>query len=192
VLWTLLASIAPGLDTGLLHRIARGDERALRKLYDAYGGRVLATARRLLGSAAEAEEIVQETFVEVWNRASTFDSERGSAAAWIASIGRNRAIDRLRSRAVRERTMATIEREGRPAEPAPDALVDRARTNRQLTRALEQLSPDQRIVVELAYLDGLSQSEIAARTGHPLGTIKGRARAALQKLAEHMAREAAP
>lgn len=187
----LLATVLPiGDDSRLLARVADGDDRALRTLYERYGGRVLASARRLLGNVGEAEEIVQETFIDVWNRAASFDGGRGSAATWILTIGRNRTIDRLRTRASNSRATAGLQQsEPPPAVPQPDREVERAQDGRRLARALTSLSPEQRAVVELAYFDGLSQSEIAARTGHPLGTIKGRARAALERLAEQLEKE---
>lgn len=186
---TLASLFARDVDddgTRLLARVAGGDERALRTLYDRHAGKLLLTARRLLGSAGEAEEIVQETFLDVWNRARTYDSERGSAATWILTIGRNRAIDRLRNRATRLRMHDRLQLSQREAAlaPTPETAAEAAQSRRRMSAALNVLSPEQRIVVELAYYDGLSQSEIAARTGHPLGTVKGRARQALQRLAQ--------
>lgn len=189
----LLATVLPFSDgRRLIERVAQGDERALRSLYDLYAGKVLATARRLMGNLGEAEEVVQDTFVDVWNRAASFDAARGSAASWILTIGRNRAIDRLRARASLQRAVTDLGSEPERAPiAAPDREVEHAENKRRIARALAQLSPEQRAVVELAYFDGLSQSEIAARTGHPLGTIKGRARAALEKLAESLSEEVA-
>ena len=189
----LLATLLPFTDgRRLLERVARGDERALEALYNLHAGKVLATARRLLGTLGEAEEVVQDTFVDVWNRAASFDDARGSAATWILTIGRNRAIDRLRARASVQRAVADLSRGEPPAAPAwPDQQAEHAQDRSRIARALQQLSPEQRAVVELAYFDGLSQSEIAARTGHPLGTIKGRARAALEKLAQSLSEEVA-
>ncbi len=194
MLLMLLATLLPSVDgRRLLERVARGDERALKELYDLYAGKVLATARRLLGNLGEAEEVVQDTFVDVWNRAGSFDAARGSAASWVLTIGRNRAIDRLRTRASLQRAVGDMSRTEVPAAPAtlPDRAVENAQDRSRIARALAQLSPEQRSVVELAYFDGLSQSEIASRTGHPLGTIKGRARAALEKLAEALSEEVA-
>ena len=189
----LLATLLPLADGNrLLERAAKGDERALRALYELYAGKVLAAARRLLGNLGEAEEVVQDTFIDVWNRAASFDGARGSAAAWITTIGRNRAIDRLRTRASNSRVVADLRHgEPPPSSPLPDRQVERAQDRQRVARALEQLSPEQRTVVELAYFDGLSQSEIAERTGSPLGTIKGRARAALEKLSESLSNEVA-
>jgi RNA polymerase sigma-70 factor (ECF subfamily) len=188
----LLAALLPDHEgRRLLRRVAQGDERALKALYDQHAGRIFAAASRLLGNVGEAEEIVQETFFEVWRRAETFDAERGSPTSWILSIGRNRAIDRLRARATRSRALDEVRRAPAPAGTTPERDVEAQQTRQRIAAALDLLSPEQRMVVELAYFDGLSQSEIAARTGHPLGTIKGRARAALEKLAEHLGKGAA-
>ena len=172
-------------DRELLAQVARSDGAALRQLYDRYGGRVMAVAQRILTSRSEAEEIVQEAFVDVWYRAAQFDPTRGSAESWILAIARNRAIDRLRSRASQARVRAEAAREvdDRPAAATPLESAAEKETRRRVKRALAELPAEQRRVVELAFWRGLSQSEIAAETGDPLGTIKGRARAALEKLA---------
>lgn len=179
-------------DDRLLARVADGDAAALRLLYDRYADRVYGAARRLLDSQSDAEEVVQETFVELWNRAAMFDRQRGAAAAWILTMGRNRAIDLVRRRGVRAKVAEELGRLA-PATIAaePEAQLSAARDRARIALALAALPPEQRAVVELAYFDGLSQSEIAARTGEPLGTIKGRARLALEKLAAQLDKEVA-
>jgi RNA polymerase sigma-70 factor (ECF subfamily) len=147
----------------------------------------------VLGNAAEAEEIVQETFLEAWRRADSYDVKRGTVATWLFAIGTSRAIDRLRARSTRQRTIDEIGRAGGDGPvmlATPEVQAEAAQARKRVADALDILPPEQRAVVELAYFDGLSQSEIAARTGHPLGTIKGRARAALEKLAEHLTKGA--
>ncbi|HKA86981.1 MAG TPA: sigma-70 family RNA polymerase sigma factor [Haliangiales bacterium] len=176
----------PGDEETLLRRVARADAAALRALYDRYAGRVMAVAVRMLGSTGEAEEVVQDTFVDIWNRARSYDRARGAPGAWVVTIGRNRAIDRLRARATAARTASGLRREAETAPAPARSPLDAALQNDAQARvgtALGSLPPEQRRVVELAFFDGLSQSEIAARTGDPLGTVKGRARAALEKLA---------
>ena len=181
----------PDGDAALLEGIAACDQRALRALYERHAGRLLAASQRILGDAAEAEELVQETFLEVWNRARLFDRSRGSATGWVMTIGRNRAIDRLRARATRRRTVDTI-RDAEPERgPTPEHHLRAAQTKRTVDRALEALTPDQRAVIELAYYDGLSQAEIAVKLGSPLGTVKGRVRAALDRLAGRVSRDSA-
>lgn len=189
----LFAAFLPSARSSqLLRHIADGDERALEELYGLYAGRIYAAACRLLASPGEAEEIVQESFLDVWNRAATFDSRRGDPGAWVMSIGRNRAIDRLRARATRSRTLEAVRNDPASAlQVDPENELAAAQARRRVSAALEVLSPEQRAVVELAYFDGLSQAEIATRTGDPLGTVKGRARAALEKLAAQLTKEGA-
>jgi RNA polymerase sigma-70 factor (ECF subfamily) len=175
-----------GEDEALLRQVARADATALRTLYDRYAGRVMAVALRMLGSSGEAEEVVQDTFVDIWNRAKSYDRARGAPGAWLITIARNRAIDRLRSRGTAMRTAAGAKREAEVGPPVGGSPLDatlQSEVQKRVGAALGSLPPEQRRVVELAFFDGLSQSEIAARTGDPLGTIKGRARAAMEKLA---------
>lgn len=190
MLLSLFAAFLPdNRERTLLRRVAEGDPGALEKLYGLYASRIFSAACRLLGGVSEAEEIVQECFLDVWNRAATFDEGRGNVGAWITSIGRNRAIDRLRARATRMRTLDRAKHEGSPRPATPEHQLETAQTRERVSAALAQLPPEQRAVVELAYFDGLSQSEIADRTGDPLGTVKGRARAALEKLAAQLSKE---
>jgi RNA polymerase sigma-70 factor (ECF subfamily) len=168
-------------DAELAARMAAGDEAALRRAYQLLAGRVRAVAMRVLGSSVEADDVVQETFVEVWRHARGFDPARGSLSAWVTTIGHHRAVDRLRSRSVAARVSAQAD----PPEPGGPTAHDEveAREMRDLVRqALDSLPREQRIAVELMYFDGLSQSEVADRLGQPLGTIKGRVRAAMSKL----------
>ena len=170
-------------DRGLLERVAQGDSAALKVLYERYGARTLGVAVRVLGAHAESEEVVQETFLEVWKRAREFDDARGSASAWIATIARSRAIDRLRARGATARKLAAIGDEP-PAEAAPSPLEDvEQRLDRQrINAALDELPVEQRQPIELAYFEGLTHREIAERFAEPLGTIKTRVRLGLEKL----------
>jgi RNA polymerase sigma-70 factor (ECF subfamily) len=160
----------------LLRRLAAGDHRALGELYDLYAGLVNALALRIVKDAAEAEDVVQEVFVQAWRQADRFDAARGTPEAWLCMMARTRALDRLRRRASRREE---------PEEAAPRP-VDTPRTVESLAvrRALESLSPEQRRALELAYYEGLTQSEIAERLGEPLGTIKTRIRTAMIRLRE--------
>jgi RNA polymerase sigma-70 factor (ECF subfamily) len=177
-----------GDDRALLERAGRHDAVALRTIYDRHSGRVMAVALRILASESEAEEIVQETFVEVWRRAAQYDALRGSVGTWITSIARNRAIDRVRSRQARGRMMAEVQGQAsmEPAAvlgPGPLELIEQRQAREQLASALEALPGEQRAVLELAYFEGLTQTEIAERTGQPLGTVKTRVRRAVERLA---------
>jgi RNA polymerase sigma-70 factor (ECF subfamily) len=170
-------------DAELLARIARGDRAALASLYQALGGQALAVALRVLSSRSDAEEILQDAFVEVWTRAKSYDADRGGARAWVLAIARNRAIDRLRRRGAVARMVSGAANEPTATGTTPLELVEQRQAREKIQEALRELTPEQRQVLELGYFEGLSQSEIAARLNEPLGTIKTRVRAALQKLA---------
>jgi RNA polymerase sigma-70 factor (ECF subfamily) len=171
-------------ESELLARAGRGDADALEALYRRHGPRAMGVALRVLRERSDAEEVLQETFVEVWRRAREYSSSRGTVEAWLLTITRTRAIDRLRSRAARGR-MA----EAKSAEPPesgpqlPEALSAAAQDAARVQVALATLPPEQRVALELGYWEGLSQTEIADRTGQPLGTVKTRVRLALLKLA---------
>jgi len=184
-MFLLLAALAPGgaADEALLRRVAAGDARALRQLYDRCAPVALALALRILRNRAEAEDALQDAFVEAWKRAGSFDVRRGSATAWVLSIARSRALDRLRARGSADRATTAVAREDPSPPPLPIESAELRQERDRLQRALSALPPDQRAVLELAYFEGLTQSEIAARTGHPLGTVKTRCRLALEKLA---------
>jgi RNA polymerase sigma-70 factor (ECF subfamily) len=171
-------------EAALFARVVRRDASALRVLYDRHGAKAMAIAVRILHSSSEAEEIVQETFVEVWRRAPEYDRARGSASSWIAAIARSRAIDRLRSRGTADRTARDLARE--PEAPATSPLedVEHRRWRERIQSALGTLPDEQRAVLEQAYFEGLTQREIADKTGQPLGTVKTRVRLALEKLGQ--------
>ncbi len=149
-------------------------------LYDRYSAAAHAVAARILGDRSEAEDVLQEVFVRVWERADGYDTSRGSVAAWVMSSVRNGAIDRLRRREARNRAVEGSAAEIRPR-PAPREFPEDLR---RVSEAVGALPDDQRRPIELAYFDGLSQSEIAAKLGQPLGTVKTRMRLAMQKLRE--------
>jgi RNA polymerase sigma-70 factor (ECF subfamily) len=158
----------------LLRRLTAGDHLALGEVYDRYAGLVNGLALRILRDRTEAEDVVQEVFVQIWRQAARFDPARGSPEAWICTMARTRALDRLRRRASRREE---------PSEAAPGA-TETPRTEQALAirKALDTLSTDQRRALELAYYEGLTQTEIAARLDEPLGTIKTRIRTALIRL----------
>lgn len=165
-----------------MKRVAGGDQPALRELYQRYAGRVQAIAQRCLGVRGDAEEVVQETFVEVWRRARDFDDARGSVGAWLTTIARTRAIDRLRSRTSAYRASTASAAEAPEPSPSPGDFAMQRQTQERVRRALETLPAEQRLALELAYFEGLSHSEIAQRTGQPLGTVKTRVRLGMEKL----------
>jgi RNA polymerase sigma-70 factor (ECF subfamily) len=178
----ILAVLAKG-DGDLLIRLQRRDPQALAELYDRYGGIVFRLIRRMVRENGTAEDLVQETFLRVWNRVGGFDSERGAVGPWLLAVARNRAIDYLRSQGRRtENTMELNETE-HPAlfadVPANPLHFDLAR---HVKRALEQLTAEQREAIELAYFEGMSQTEIAERMRQPLGTVKTWMRRALEQM----------
>jgi RNA polymerase sigma-70 factor (ECF subfamily) len=180
----LSATRAAADDDSLLGAVARRDRHALRRLYDRFGGQVLAVGLRVLSSRADAEEVTQEVFVEVWSRADRFDPERGSARAWLMGIARNRAIDRLRRRQADSRMAEAVRDEERPRGPTPVEDAEARELRDRVRAALMSLGPEQRTALELAYYEGLSQSEIAERLDAPLGTVKSRVRLAMERLAQ--------
>ncbi len=173
-------------DEACVLAIARGDEQALATLFDRYSRILFSLINRILVDREEAEDVVQELFLQVWRTASSFDAQRGRAFTWLVTLARSRAIDRLRSPAVRNRLKSEPAEEAASREVGQDNLETyQLVEQRQIVRdALAQLSPEQRETLLLAYFEGLSQSEIADRTSTPLGTVKTRIRSSLSRLRE--------
>jgi RNA polymerase sigma-70 factor (ECF subfamily) len=175
-------------DPELVAGLAAGDVEALRTLYQRYGTLAYTLALRILGDSGRAEDVVQDCFMRVWTHAASFDPDRGSLRTWLLTTVRHRAIDYLRGRPGKARR----ELELTPEVPAHGAGSDPWRDvseslERQAVRqAMASLPPDQRQVVELAYFGGYTQREIAEIVSVPLGTIKGRTRLALEKLASYL------
>jgi len=171
-------------DVELLKAVARGDEQALAQLYDSYRVILFGLLVRILNSREEAEDVLQEVFLQVWRRARDFDETRGKPFTWLVTLARSRAIDRLRSLGARDRVAQASVREA--AEEVSDAARDTFRSEQRalVTSALSQLPEEQKRPLVLAYFDGLTQSEIAAKLGAPLGTVKTRMRAGMIKLRE--------
>jgi RNA polymerase sigma-70 factor (ECF subfamily) len=183
------------VDVGLLQRIAARDEAALAALYDRHCRLAYAVIVRILGSPSDAEEVLQETFVRVWSRAETYDALRGSPATWLTRIARNRAIDRLRAHRVRG-NIAIVPRvpapgdAPRPVEPAtretPESLLEDRTAAGAVRTALATLTPVQRTLIEAAFFEGCTHSELATRFDMPLGTVKTRIRAGLAAMRGHL------
>ena len=171
-------------DIELLKAVARGDEQALARLYDNYRVILFGLLVRILNSREEAEDVLQEVFLQVWRRAKDFDETRGKPFTWLVTLARSRAIDRLRSLGARDRVAQASVREA--SEEVSDAAIDTFRSEQRalVTSALSQLPEEQKGPLVLAYFDGLTQSEIAAKLGAPLGTVKTRMRAGMMKLRE--------
>lgn len=180
----------------LAQRIAAGDAAALRRLYDRLAGRVRALGLRVLGNPSDADDVVQDTFVEVWNCAAQFDPERGALSTWVTTIAHRRAVDRLRRRGTRP--IASPDSPEAPgwmeehlaAQPgaqtaeivSPEDVAGQRQARERVVRALAALPKEQRQAIELMYFGGLSQSEAAAQLGQALGTFKSRVRAGMLQL----------
>jgi RNA polymerase sigma-70 factor (ECF subfamily) len=177
-------SLAQISDAELIHAISRGDEDALAILFDRYHSILFSIILRIVISREEAEDVLQEVFLQVWNKASDFDESRGKAFTWLATLARSRAIDRLRSIGARERAVDEQRRE--TTDIISDAEIDSmyAEKRERVQRALAQLSEEQRRVLLMAYFEGCSQSEIADRLNTPLGTVKTRMRSGMTRLRE--------
>jgi RNA polymerase sigma-70 factor (ECF subfamily) len=178
----ILAVLAKG-DGDLLVRLQQRDPQALAELYDRYGGIAYRLILRIVRDSGIAEDLVQETFLRVWNRVGGFDSDRGAVGPWLLAVARNRAIDYLRSQGRRIESAMELNETEHPALFA-DLPKDTLHFDlvRQVKRALEGLGAQQREAIELAYFEGLSQTEIAERMKQPLGTVKTWMRKALQQM----------
>lgn len=172
------------IDAALIRRVANGDQGALAELYDRFSGLLLALARRVLNSTSDAEEVLQEVFVQVWNQAKRYDGRRSSVSTWLVLITRSRAIDRLRSRQVKDRTLGALQQEKPNEHTSPEGMrsVLWGQRRKRLREALAELPDAQRHVLDLAFYSGMTQSEIADSTGIPLGTVKTRTLLAMKKL----------
>ena len=200
-------------DAAAVRRMVAGSEAALESIYDRYAPAIFAAAYRLTSDRGTAEEVVQETFLALWNRAESFDSTAGSLAAWLHAIARNRAIDRLRAAGRRpalvalssaaasdEDTTQALERlvsggsviASASEPPSPEAAFATLGMREAVGTALAAMPEVERTVIVLAYQEELSQSEIADRLGWPLGTVKTRTRRALLRLREVLGGEFGP
>jgi RNA polymerase sigma-70 factor (ECF subfamily) len=206
------SGVDPRSDGRLMRQMIGGSEEALPALYDRHADAVFSAALRASGDRWIAADVVQETFLALWNRAELFDPSRGTLSAWLATIARNRAIDRLRSAARHERaasfsSYARTEADDHSVvewltasgeligvagpEPGPELALSHKETRASIKEALDSLDPVERRVIVLAYDGGLSQSEIATSLGWPIGTVKTRTRRALRHLRDRLERPGA-
>jgi RNA polymerase sigma-70 factor (ECF subfamily) len=172
-------------DGELIRRTGDGDRNAFEALYRRYSRPVFGLALRRLGDRGRAEDAVQETFASIWRAARSYRPERGPGAPWLYAVARNAIIDRSRVR----NEPPTDPPEEASTDIGPDERAEAGWTAWRIHRALEELSPNERSVIELAYWSGLSQSEVAEYLGIPLGTVKTRTRAALAHLADQLEEE---
>lgn len=165
-------------DVALVARLVAGHEDALGELYDRYSGLLMAIGLRILKDRREAEDLLHDVFVEAWRRAADFDPTRGGVRAWLVTRARSRALDRCKSPG----RVRAVPLDSRSDDRAGDAEASDGADNERLRKAVGGLSPEQRAVMECAYFDGLSSSEIAVHLGIPMGTVKSRMAAGLVRL----------
>lgn len=170
----------------LLRNIANGDRQAFAAMHQQFSGLVYAAALQILHSQEDAEDVSQEVFACIWAKASLYCSERGKPSTWITTLARNRAIDRIRSRDRRQRLNSGYQQESEVLKgwkaPSPAHETTVKELAHQARSAVMQLSDEQRLVIQLAFFEGLSQLEIAQKIGTPLGTVKARIRRGLGRL----------
>jgi RNA polymerase sigma-70 factor (ECF subfamily) len=176
------------IEPDLLARVARRERAAFEELYTRYANILYATAIKFLKEDADAQDVVQDVFIQIWDKAKLYDPAKGKPLTWALTLTRNRSIDRIRAIQRRSRLRDDFEKETAMDESAGlrEALfgVDASEKAQILRAAVARLSPQQRRVIELAFFNGLTQSEIADQLGEPLGTVKARARRGLMKLRE--------
>jgi RNA polymerase sigma-70 factor (ECF subfamily) len=180
-------------DQELARRLQRREPQAMADLYDRFGRLAYSLIFSVVREASIAEDLVQETFLRVWNRAAGFDPERGALGPWLLAVARNRAIDHIRSaRAKMDRNVTELDIFERTEHGAASNFVDMERdvlnadSARRIKAAMSKLSQNHQKVIELAYYEGLSQTEMAARLGQPLGTVKTWVRTALKHLKDEL------
>jgi RNA polymerase sigma-70 factor, ECF subfamily len=175
----------------LIQQVANQDRDAFSQLYDRFSTLVFTIAMRMLKARSDAEDLLQEVFVQVWRQAQSYSAERGSPEAWIVNIARSRAIDKIRSIRRMEKSFVLTDDPAR-AESSDNVESSAAESEARLTmsNALANLPEAQRKVLELAYFDGLTQTEIAERLAEPLGTVKTRMRSGIQRLRDMLGTQA--
>lgn len=175
-------------DPDLAGLLAAGSQEALAELYDRYGRLAYSVALRVLGDPGRAEDAVQEAFLNIWNRAASFDARRGSLRTWLLTSVRNRSVDYLRGRSAHERQELELQpalaEVGLRSDPWREVSLSLERS--AVRDAMSNLPTEQRQAVELAYFAGYSHREIAEMTSVPLSTVKGRMRLALEKLSSYL------
>jgi len=196
MMWILLAVASSARttadDQAALERMARGDQAGLAEMYDRHGRLVYSLALRIVRDRGDAEDVTQDVFVQAWRQASRFDTTRGNVAAWLLTMARSRAIDLIRRRRVRPQPGADdMVMETKDASPAPDVQFEWVQRAEVIQEAMGALPLLQRLAIELAFFEGLTQAEIAEQLEVPLGTVKTRIRQGLLKLRDRLARAGA-
>ena len=183
-------------EIALLRRVAQGDRRSFEELYDRFSGVLFSTAHRVLNNQEAAEDVLQDAFIQIWEKAPLYDPSRGKPMTWAVTLTRNKAIDRLRSTVRRHRLQDDVQREAETFEQFDDRsafdAVALGESSKLVREAIRKLSRDQREAIELAFFSSMTQTEIAAHLNEPLGTVKARIRRGLMKLRELIGPEAQP
>lgn len=179
------SGLAEEKEAQLLRRIASGDRDAFGEFYDQYSGLLYAVALRILGDAAEAEDVLQEVFLQIWDKSGTFNAQLGKPSSWVITLARHRSLDRLRSSIRRFRLSEQMQTAATEEVHEPD-FADSTEKAKAIRAAINTLPNEQRQAIELAYFGGLSQSEISAQLQEPLGTIKARIRRGMLHLRDHL------
>ena len=174
---------ADAADADLVRRMTDGESSALDGLFVRHSGRVHGLLLRMLGSSGEAEEVLQDVFLQAWTRAATFHPDRGSPRGWLMVMARSRALDRLRSgRAARRRDDSAMQEQSQVEQPEAPQEIERQELGAQMRRLLRQLPAEQGQAIELAFFAGLTHTQCAERLGVPLGTVKSRILMGMKKL----------
>jgi RNA polymerase sigma-70 factor (ECF subfamily) len=176
-------------DLRCIERIADGQSQALEELYDRYAPLVFSVVRKILRREEDAEEALQDTWLQLWRKPQAYDPKRGSLAAWLVTVGRSRALDLYRSRASRQRAEETQPPADSVPLENPSSSAESQELRERMAAGWQSLEPQHRQVLELAFWGGLSQSEIAERTGSPLGTIKSWMRQGMKRLSDSFQKE---
>jgi RNA polymerase sigma-70 factor (ECF subfamily) len=177
-------------DAALIARIRTGDRTAFMGFYDRFSPLLFSVAARVLGDRKEAEDVLQEVMLVIWNKSGEYDPQLGTLSSWAVALVRNKALDRLRARTRRLRLIEEVammaEESETGATPSANEMIHGRERAEMLHAAMKQLPAEQRLAIELAFFTGLSQSEIAARLRQPLGTVKARIRRGMLRLREQL------
>jgi RNA polymerase sigma-70 factor (ECF subfamily) len=183
-------TVAQTQDAALIGRIRAGDRSAFLGFYDRYSPLLYSIAARVVGDRKEAEDVLQEVMLVIWNRSGDYDPQLGTLSSWAVTLTRNKALDRLRARTRRLRLIEEVAILSENSEPAPFPTANEVVYGREraelLHAAMKELPAEQRLAIELAFFNGLSQSDIATRLQQPLGTIKARIRRGMLRLREQL------
>ena len=180
-------------EIALLRRVAQGDRRSFEELYDRFSGVLFSIANRVLNNQEAAEDVLQDVFIQIWEKAPLYDPARGKPMTWAVTLTRNKAIDRLRSTQRRSRLQDDVQRESEAFEQFDDRSsfdeVASGESGKLVREAVQKLSKDHREAIELAFFSSLTQTEIAERLNEPLGTVKARIRRGMMKLRDVLSPE---